>query len=127
MSQDDDTRAYGSGRRPGVATRYPTVNFVWYSILDDESDGEELPSEGISKTCDISASGVGILVPRPLPVGKRIFLEVATKEFNLSAVGRVVYSKASMEGYYRVGVQFMVIPPNDRLRLARHFRSNGNP
>lgn len=124
MSGDDskkDSVLEGDRR---VASRHTTVKFVWYKVLPLESNGEDFPNEGISKTCDISETGIGLHVPRGLPNGRQIFIEINTKEFNLSAVGKIIYSRATMEGYHRVGVHFLVVPPSDRLLLAKHFGKN---
>ncbi len=126
MSSDEGKKASVSGADRRIASRYSTVKFVWYRILRLESDGENFPSEGISKTCDISETGIGLHAPRALPVGRMIFVEIATTEFNLSAIGQIVYSKPTAEGYHRIGVHFTIVPPNDRLLLMRHFGSHDN-
>jgi hypothetical protein len=122
MTGDDGKKDSVSEGDRRVAIRHITVKFVWYKVLPQESDGEDFPNEGISKTCDISETGIGLHVPRGLPLGRQIFIEINTKEFNLSAVGKIIYSKATMEGYHRVGVHFVVIPPNDLLLLKKHFK-----
>lgn len=121
MSGDDGRNDRVSEGDRRVATRHITVKFVWYKVLPLKPDGEDFPNEGISKTCDISETGMGLHVPRGLPIGRQIFIEINTKEFNLSAVGTIIYSRATMEGYHRVGVHFIVIPPNDRLLLSKHL------
>jgi hypothetical protein len=126
MSSDEGKKESVSATDRRIASRYSTVKFVWYRILRLESDGEKLPSEGISKTCDISETGIGLHAPRALPVGRMIFVEIATTEFNLSAIGHIVYSKPTAEGYHRIGVHFTIIPPNDRLLLMKHFGSHEN-
>jgi len=124
MSSDEGKKESVSAADRRVASRHTTVNFVWYKVLRLESDGEKFPNEGISKTCDISETGIGLHVPRALPIGRVIFVEIATKEFNLSVIGKIVYSKPTIEGYHRVGVHFTIVPPNDRLLLMRHFGSH---
>jgi hypothetical protein len=124
MTSDDGKKESVSAADRRVASRHSTVKFVWYRVLSLESDGEDFPSEGISKTCDISETGIGLHAPRALPVGRIIFLEIATTEFNLSAIGKIIYSRPTTEGYHRVGVHLTIIPPNDRLLLMRHFKSH---
>ena len=124
MTSDDGKKESVSAADRRVASRHSTVKFVWYRVLSLESDGEDFPSEGISKTCDISETGIGLHAPRALPVGRIIFLEIATTEFNLSAIGKIIYSRPTTEGYHRVGVHLTIVPPNDRLLLMRHFRSH---
>jgi hypothetical protein len=85
---------------------------------------EKLPNEGISKTCDLSEIGIGLHTPQALPIGRMIFVEIAMQEFNLSAIGKILYSKPTTEGYHRVGVRFTIVPPNDRMLLMRHFGSH---
>ena len=121
MTKDEGKKESVSAADRRVASRYSTVKFVWYQVLKMESDGEDFPSEGISKTCDISETGIGLHAPRALPVGRIIFLEIATTEFNLSAIGKIIYSRPTTEGYHRVGVHFTIVPPNDRLLLMRYF------
>lgn len=113
-----------SGIDDRVATRHLTINFVWYKIIEDEEDSER-QDEGISKSSDLSETGVGILMTRLIPKGKKVFIEIATKNFNISAVGKIVYTKYEEEGFYRVGIQFIVIPPNDLLLLKKHFGRHG--
>lgn len=122
MTGDDGKKDSVSKGDRRVAARHITVKFVWYKVLPSELNGEDFPNEGISKTCDISETGIGLHVPRGLPVGSHIFIEINTRNFNLSAVGKIVYSKATMEGYHRVGAHFLVIPPNDLLLLKKYFR-----
>jgi len=105
------------------AVRHPTVLFVWYKILVEDPDPPE-HFEGVSKTCDISSSGVGVFTAWLLPVGKKVFLEIVTKEFNLSAIGRVVYARKIKDGYFRVGIEFEVMPPNDRTLFDNYYKEN---
>ena len=124
MTSDEGKKESVSTADRRVASRYSTVRFVWYQILKMDSDGENFPSEGISKTCDISETGIGLHAPRALPVGRIVFVEIATTEFNLSAIGKIVYSRPTPEGYHRIGVNFTIVPPNDRLLLMRYFGSH---
>jgi hypothetical protein len=126
MSSDEGKNESVSAADRRIASRYSTVKFVWYRILKLESNGENFPNEGISKTCDISETGIGLHAPRALPVGRMVFVEIATTEFNLSAIGKIIYSKPTTEGYHRIGVHFTIVPPNDRLLLMRHFGSHEN-
>jgi len=122
MRPEDKKTTGPQGIENRAATRHITVNFIWYKIID----GEEKESiEGISKSNDISETGVGMLVTRLIPNGKRVFIEIATQKFNISAVGKIVYSKYEGEGFYRAGVQFLALPPNDLLLLKKHFGKNG--
>ncbi len=124
MSAAEKKTTGPSGIDNRLATRHPTVNFIWYKIIDGSDDGKQ-PVEGISKSSDISESGVGMMVTRLIPKGTTVFVEVATRDFNISAVGKVVYTKYEGEGFYRAGVVFLAIPPNDLLLLKKHFGKNG--
>lgn len=95
--------------------RQQVVRFVWYRLLE----GEGSEAEGVGRSCDISVGGVGMITPRPLPLDALVFLEIATREFNLSAVGRVRHSAPADGDTHRVGVSFVVVPPNDRVLLKR--------
>ena len=81
MSEEQEQKFQRSG------VRRPLVNFVWYQLLGEDID-ESLA--GIARSCDLSSSGAGIVTPRPLPTGALIFLEIATRKGNLSAVGRII-------------------------------------
>ena len=107
----------GSKRR---SHRHPLVRFIWFMLIDDldiELD-PDTPPEGIAHSCDISAGGVGITISHRYPEGAKLFVEIATGTFNISAVGRVAYAKPVAE-QYRVGIEFVVMPPNDRILLRR--------
>ena len=71
--------------------------------------------------CDLSETGIGLHLTQPLSVGELIFIEIASGKLNLSAVGRVIHQKATANGRYRIGVRFEVVPPNDRMALAKYF------
>ena len=122
MSFSETRRTSDPAPEPGMdqrqSRRLQSVSFIWYKILRDEAEQEDPADEGISKMCDISKSGVGLYVMRPMPVDKTVFIEITTKSFNFSAVGRIRYSRASDRGYFRIGIRFIAIPPNDRLLLS---------
>jgi hypothetical protein len=105
--------------------RRPVVRFIWYKLLEDDNETSEYNSEGISKTCDISSSGIGIYVTTELPLGKLIFIEVAAHEFGISAVGKITNVRPSAKKYFRVGIHFTIVPPNDRLKLGEFLGSHG--
>jgi hypothetical protein len=109
-----------------AAVRHPTINFVWYQLIAGQADEVQKPVEGIAKSSNISTTGIGLLVTFSLPPDGIIFVEIATKEFNLSAVGRIIYSKPTEGSYHQVGIQFLAVPPNDRLLLLKHFGSHAS-
>lgn len=107
--------------------RHPLVRFIWYKLIDEleeppskeEADWAQEKNEGIAHSCDISMGGVGITITYPYPVGARVFIEIAAGSFNISAVGMVVYINPKGDKQYRVGIQFLVVPPNDRVLLRK--------
>lgn len=124
MSHDNDDRDSGFGRERRKLMRHPMVSLVWYRIVEDVDILETKELEGISKMCDISQSGLGLYTPREIQKDKLVFLEVNTKtDGNFSAVGRVVNVSKVDETYYRIGVRFIVVPPNDHLLLRKLFGS----
>lgn len=104
-----------------ITRRIPLVRFVWYKVLDRELDEVERSLEGISKSCDISETGVGLYTTQHIPIGTPIFLEIATKRFNLSCIGKVAYSRNADGKFFRIGIRFVLLPPNDRVLLIEHF------
>lgn len=112
-----------------IAPRHPTVNFIWYKELIDEDVDTTVPAEGISRSCDISKTGLGLYTANPLTKERLIFVEMVAKEFNLSAVGKIVHVKQMKDGLYRAGIHFLAIPPTDRRSMnefLRCFREKDN-
>jgi hypothetical protein len=103
--------------------RRSVVNFVWYRVLVDLEEKADDELCGIARSCDVSASGVGIFTPRPLPSGELIFLEIATRKGSLSGVGTIVYSRQVERGLHRAGIRLEIVPPNDRPLWARILKS----
>lgn len=101
--------------------RLPMVRFVWYKLIDPPAAGaaDPISDEGICQLCDISSTGVGILVPKPMPKGSRIFLEISFVDCTISSVGEVMNTRPARTQLLRVGVRFVALPPNDRLLLNR--------
>jgi c-di-GMP-binding flagellar brake protein YcgR len=105
------------------APRTLTVDFVWYKVLDTDGDLEK-SEEGIFKMRDISHTGLGLYVTKPLPVGTLVFIEICSRMLRLSAVGEVVNIRETKQGYFRIGIRFRVMPPNDRLALMTFWKKN---
>lgn len=100
------------------ASRAVLVTFAWYQIIREA--GTDQPGEsGISQSCDVSESGVGLLTARPLEPGARVFLELSTSVGSLSAVAEVANCNGTSDGRYRVGLRLLVIPPSDRESFDR--------
>ena len=100
--------------------RQAIVHFVWYRVLVDVEAPQADDSRcGIARSCDLSARGLGLFTSRALPAGELVFLEIATSDGNLSAVGKIVHSREVEPGVHRVGIRLLIVPPNDRPTLAR--------
>jgi len=91
MIEDGDQSATERVRERRCSTRLPVVNIVWYKILEDDWDAQESSLEGVSRMCDISHHGIGLLVTQDLPIGKHVFVEATLQKFSVSAVGVVVF------------------------------------
>ncbi len=97
--------------------RHSAVDFVWYKVVP-ETGGELADSaEGLSNMCDISKTGIGLYVTQSFALGTMVFLELSGKKLSLSAVGEVVSEIRIRENYYRTGIHFKIMPPNDRMTL----------
>ncbi len=124
MSPDRDKPITTSSLDRRSSKRHSAVDFVWYKVLKEKGSEQYSSLEGVSKMCDISKTGIGIYVTQKLPVGQYVFLELAANKLNLSAVGEIVSDIRIKENYYRVGIRFTIIPPNDRMTLTTVLKEN---
>lgn len=99
--------------------RKPVVAFVWYKVISGIAGAEPANFSGLARSSDLSDGGIGIVTPEHLPLGVRIFLEIATAVGNVSAVGAVMHCSEEEQGYFRSGIQIEIVPPNDRILLTR--------
>lgn len=99
--------------------RHVMVNFVWYKTLPDNTTDTD--HEGISRSTNLSLHGIGLVTTVELPVGKILFMEIVTRNFNISAVGKVVHLKPIKKNAYQLGVEFVILPPDDLMLLNKHF------
>ena len=125
MNRRSDNPADDPVEERRQAARHPIIDFVWYKIIDENMEATDIESEGVSKMCDISRTGIGIYVTRKLPLHKLIFIELAANRIRLSAVGQIVNVREINEGSYRMGIRFLIIPPNDRLAMAKFWKDDG--
>ncbi len=108
------------GERPQRrAQRKPIVVFVWYKLISSVAGGEPANASGIARSCDVSDGGIGIVTSEHLPLGVRVFVEIATAVGNVSIVGAVMHCSEVERGYFRSGIQIEIVPPNDRVLLTR--------
>ncbi len=106
----------GQGAERRVEPRVPLARSVWYRLLRPRA-GEAEAAEGMAFSYDLSYSGCGLSVTRPLRVHDQALLEIALAETSVSAVGRVVHIQEQAPGFYRVGILFDAMPPLDRLQV----------
>jgi len=99
------------------AKRLTLNEFIWYHVVDE--DGGAASANGVCILVDISETGIGFCTAEPLPIGATVFVEINTKEIEVSAVGRVVHTTFIATRHYRSGLRFESIPPNDRLMLGK--------
>jgi hypothetical protein len=100
-------------------TRYRKSSLVWYHVLDPDPPHET--NEGIGAGFDASRSGFGIIVPRPIPLGARVFVHMRCREFELTVVARVTRTRLVDDSQYEIGLQIIVVPPDLRALLSRLF------
>jgi hypothetical protein len=102
-----------TGREDRRTPRLPVVTFAWYCVIGD-CNPESSPCEGIARTINLSAEGVGLYTPHPVTPGTYIFIELTTSTGAISLVGQAPYARKLSDDYYQVGVSIKIIPPNDR-------------
>ena len=105
---DDDER------RRSQRTSY--VAFAWYGLITDD---EEPLQEGIARSIDLSLDGLGMVTPRPLALGRKVFVKIKAPEGTIAAVAVVVNVADHGEGTYRVGLRFEILAPSDLPVLHR--------
>lgn len=105
------------------AERHSCVKFAWYRRIDEGTEVAPGAEEGIARSCDISETGVGLIVPSELPVGARVFVEIVTTAGNLNFIGRVMHCRPRDEGCYRAGIHMEIVPPTNRTTLMRIMTS----
>jgi hypothetical protein len=115
-----ETAAKGEGRR---AERRTCVKFAWFRRIDETTDEPSGAEEGIARSCDISETGVGLIVPAALPAGARVFVEIVTTAGYLNFIGRVMHCRERDEGCFRVGIHMEIVPPTNRATLMKVLTS----
>lgn len=99
----------GAERRSGQ--RWGLITFAWYKRVDDAAAADE---EGVARSCDVSAAGLGMVTARHLEVGARLFIELMTNAGNVSLIGRVRNLRPAPGGCFRLGILVEALPPSDR-------------
>ncbi len=104
-----------------LAPRYRTTRFVWLRAL---RTGEAASREQLCFSADVSRSGVGLMTSEPLEAGAEVFLRVVFQEQrgDVTALCRVVYCNEQRgSSCFRVGLEFVLVPPDCRRFLNESF------
>lgn len=75
----------------------------------------------LSSTKDVSAGGISLVLPQPVPVGSRLRLEINVPPLNRSIAveGRVVRCLQAEKSGFDVGIRFDQITPKDHEDLKQ--------
>lgn len=94
-----------------------TVLF-WYKSIEL---GDNAPKQGISYCFNLSTGGLGAIVGERLSTGSLLFVELTfvREGHEMSAVGRVVYTKEISGGRHEMGFEFLALSP-DGLHFLTH-------
>jgi hypothetical protein len=107
----------GSERRD--APRRDFVTISWWSLIPDAARGEDQAQSGLAQVCDISGTGIGLVMARVIPIGALMYTRFVSKDCSVAAVGRVVYCGEIGPTSWRCGIHFEVISPLDRVALRK--------
>jgi hypothetical protein len=102
-----------------ISKRYRKASLVWFHVLDGGPGTEG--TEGIGAGFDISRSGLGISTPREIPLGARVLVHLRCREFEVTALCRVVRVRVSPTGQYEIGMEIVMLPPDHRALINRVF------
>lgn len=70
-------------------------------------EGPGVSVEGLARTIDVSASGAGLILSKPLPTGERVVVDLLLMgQLKLRATGVVMHSTKINDSQVRVGVRF---------------------
>jgi c-di-GMP-binding flagellar brake protein YcgR len=80
------------------------------------SDGMDVDAQLV----DVSASGVGFLLDRPLPIHTNLQMLINLERQVITATVQIRYVNHVADAAYRIGASFTTITPNGRDQLARY-------
>ncbi len=91
--------------------RHARTVLLWFTSV--ETDGGE-PLQGISYCFNISRGGFGAVVTMKIPLGTLLFVEMIfnRESLQMSAVGRVVYTREVPSDRWEIGFEFLALPPD---------------
>ncbi len=99
--------------------QYPRLPASWPVKCEPTQEAPRLPL--VTRTKDISAGGVAVVVREAMPVSTRIHLEIFVPTLNriLSMEAEVVRCRPLQRGTFELGVRFIQIDPTDRQQLQQ--------
>ncbi|MDI6641084.1 MAG: GAF domain-containing protein [Elusimicrobiota bacterium] len=95
---------------------------IEYRILSPEEWRSIMPL--ISKTKDISASGLLFERPQPLPVNSYLEVSLYIHQFTINLIVKVVRC-AKLEDKFRIGITFVNINPDVKKQIAKYLSEIG--
>ena len=92
------------------APRHGIITLAWFKRVDDAALDSD---EGIARSFDVSAAGIGLVTARSLPVGSRLVLQIAIPNGKVTAIARVMNVIPAATGAFRLGLQVYSVAPTD--------------
>ena len=96
--------------------RHEIISFIWFKSIPTSPDVASV--EGIARTSDLSNAGLGIVTNQAIAIGTWLFVEIRTRRGSISAVACAMHERRMDDGRHRTGLSLVVVPPEDRQRLA---------
>jgi hypothetical protein len=100
--------------------RHEKTAFVWYQIIAG-LPGEE-GRQGLCYSVDVSQGGIGMTVANEIPQGTLLMVEAVVGPHTVPAVCRSAHCRGDDSGLFKVGLQFVAVPPDARRLLSSHFK-----
>lgn len=82
-------------------------------------------AESLGKTEVVGQGGCLFVHPQALGLEETVELLISTRGVVLKAKARVAYEKKREDGRYDIGVEFLAMSPEDRLRLQEALAAIG--
>ena len=97
------------------AKRFESENLLSYQVLNEQ---EQVVSQGVAKTLDISKTGVSIETYFPIEVGKCIALTMGIGADVVKATGTVKNNKSLGQKTYQIGIEFDFLSEEDLKKIG---------